>query len=1330
MSQATLGEAPYRNSNLFTNYYLDNRVQSLDQWNVDDEAEVAFERLRSLWKAESDLLGSYGEDELLDVWIDEVLDELGYATLSETTLPDGGGYTDRLLFDSREERAEAARRRQNGETEAMFGSVAAVLEAKQWDASFTERFSEQRSYRDASHQIKHYLEHTPEATEWGILTNGQQWRLYGTKDYATETYYEVNLPEILERGDLEAFKYFYTFFRPTAFADAGGSTFLDTVWNESETAAQELGEDLQDSVFTALRVLAEGFVETNDLDIDPDDDERLAELKEQSLVYLYRLMFVLYAESRHLLDPEDPDKRAEYRENFGLNQLRREVYESVSEGRAFDEFSHFSTSYWSRLDDLFGLIDTGEAELGVPPYNGGLFDADDHAFLANNEVADRYLAEVLYRIGTTEDTDGGDALADYADLDTRHLGSIYEGLLEHKFRIAPEQYAAVAEDGGQVWQPATEVSVTDAVETVEAGELYVVNDDGERNATGAYYTPDYVVTYIVEKTVDPLLAEIDEGLRTDGLEPSDREYFKRYWESVLDLTILDPAMGSGHFLTKATGYLTERVMSVVREQEIQGYDEQSLRREIAKECIYGVDVNGMAVELAKLSMWLETLAADKPLAFLNHHLKRGNSLVGSDIYEVLDEEDNTDGDGTQTTLLDDFDKIRRNTLKHVRELIGELESIDNDELDDIKRMEGKYEEVRNDPHYRRLIEFTNVHTAEQFGLDVPGEAYRTMAGAIDSEDDWTSEVANEDWFASAQIMAKEEQFFHWELEFPEVFVSRDNQSHLSGFDVIIGNPPYAKISNEEAQLADSSVSADLYSQFISKSIDILGDERMLSFITPTSWETGPDYGGTRKKIIQSGHLQRLINLPYDVFEDAYVDTAIFVWEKSSEGYTCEVADLSGTRLSPAIAVENHSLTTFELSDWREVGIVVTDKTWIDMSDRLKRLRTLSDVTNSTRGVLVTEASKESDRASTPICLDSYQRYEQLSPTTNVEYKLLKEIPSNSSIFESNRLLVRRLVSRSDRLLGTYAVEDFVSKKDVYIFKSQMYDERLLLSLVNSRLLSWWHFNVEMSASKDDFRQVTLTGIRELPIPSDGDIQSPIEEFSSLTIPDDILENSGGSAPQISVGEALSQLVKHISQTLEKKQSINISLPDYFGKYRQDRPLTELGFVQPIENISETPITSTENKYNKLNISDMSVERLSEDSVCISLELRYKPEDAGRGEYESLGDYRALEVRDLSAVERNLIETFIPYAANNASRMPNYRNNATTNISPMQRVRDLTFPRVADVEQGLADYREAVARADELEEEIERTDELIDEIVYDLYGLTDEEIEIVEESVGD
>jgi type I restriction-modification system DNA methylase subunit len=899
MSQATLGSTPYQNSSLFSGYYLDERVYDLDGWDCDEEAQQAFEDLQTLWDIERTVVESHNETELLDSWIDEVLDVLGFSTLSEETLPSGGGFTDRLLFESGEDRVDAIERREDGDIEGTFNLASAVLEAKQWNTDFTKRFSEQRSYRDASHQIKYYLEQSSENLQWGVLTDGRKWRLYGTKDYATEIYYEVDLPELLDSGTLEQFKYFYAFFRPEAFHETAGTSFLDTVWNESETAAQELGEDLQDNVFTALRVLGEGFIHQNDLDIDPDDEDARAELKEQSLVLLYRLMFVLYAESRGLIRPDDEAARDEYEEHFSLDQLRAEIHEAIQEGDTYEDYSGYSTKMWSQLQNLFELVDEGNEDLDIPPYNGGLFDDDEHEFIAENEVADRHIAEVIHRLGTTIDEDGDYVLADYADLDTRHLGSIYEGLLEHEFRIADEQYAAVSEDGGQVWKPATEVSVADAVETVEEGELYVVNDDGERKATGAYYTPDYVVSYIVEETVDPLLDDIKAELEADGLEPSEPEYFRRFWQSVKDLEILDPAMGSAHFLTSATGYLTEQVMEVVREQEIQGYDEQHLRREIAKECIYGVDINGMAVELGKLSMWLETLAADQPLAFLDHHLKDGNSLVGSDITEVLS--DDVDDEGGQLTLMQAAARARKNTLEHVMDLMQELLAIDNETLDDIKSMEDLYDEIRDDPLYQRLFEIANVHTAEEFGLDVPEGVYEEMAGAIEDEDEW-AEIRERDWFASAQAVADKEDFFHWELEYPEVFFGEDGEKQKdAGFDAVVGNPPYIRVQNIQKEVKEylknsyhsASGKFDIYLPFLEKSIDMAKPRGYAGMIIPSKFKS-TRYGEKIKDYLaENGALRSYIDFSdYQIFPEVTTYTCIPIFQKSVEFSAFEYAKIT------------------------------------------------------------------------------------------------------------------------------------------------------------------------------------------------------------------------------------------------------------------------------------------------------------------------------------------------------------------------------------------------------------------------------------------------------
>ena len=1345
MSQAMLSQGPYRNSNLFSGYYLDEHVYELDAWDCDAEAREAFEALSDLYETRKDALSSYDEAPLRNHWIDKVLEELGYETLEETPLVDARGSIDRTLYDTEDDQMAAAVMKADGEHTGMYGQSLSILEAKQWDVDFTERFSEQRSYLDASHQIKSYLEHTPESVSWGILTNGKKWRLYGTKDYETETYYEVDLPELLESGSVEVFKYFHVFFRPAAFRESAGTTLLDTVWSESEIAAQELGEDLQDNVFTALRVLGEGFVETNDLEIDPADDERLAELKEQSLVLLYRLIFVLYAESRDLIDPEDPNRRSEYEENFSLGVLRHDIREEVGETpaeSAFErEFSEYSFSMWNRLERLFSLVDTGNDDLGIPPYNGGLFDEERHEFLTEYEVANTYIAEVIYRLSTTE-TDEGFVPADYADLDTRHLGTIYEGLLEHEFAVAPKAQAAVAENGGEVWKSAEEVSVAEAVEAVEKGELYVVNDDGERKATGAYYTPDYVVTYIVEETVGPLLSDIEAELAEMDVEPGTQEYVVAFWDRVTDLKILDPAMGSGHFLTKATGYLADVVMEQVRELETGTlFNEEQVRREISKECIYGVDINGMAVELAKLSMWLETLAADQPLAFLDHHLKAGNSLVGSDITEVLSNGESEDG---QITLTEAFARTRKHALEHVMDRVSELLAIDNETLDDIHSMEEIYEEIRDDPLYGRLFAMATVHTAAQFGLSVPTDATERMARAIEDPAEW-AEIEETDWFRAAQAMGGEEGFFHWELEFPEVFFDRDGERMASaGFDAVVGNPPYgANFTHREQEYLDKSyttrgVEFDSYSFFLEMAIGQSRRFGKLGYIVPTMWTKLENNKSLREYIIQNTDVDQIIECG-KVFKSGgnqpIVDTLIIIATKgrSQTATTVRTIDLDGSvedrleRLGNQnweidYEIESEELARkddFRIDIFRDplqtalIDKIETQSVPLDSVSEIGQGITAYDRRAGQSDEIVENRVYHSDRKEDEtygrwLSGRDISRYELNWSDEWLSYGDWLVFPRDKRLFTEPRLLFREVTGGSDRIIATHTDELYYYGHSIVpaVVESESMSHTLL-SIVNSKLLSYYHWMESPNAQKDVFPKMNPSDVENIPIKSD------------------ISQNDR---------EKLRDNAEKLSELKSSRSAVNLDLLDYFGTYEDGPTLGEMGY-QPPSGLSSSVLTETaaSTDFETLRVTAARVERNGGDVRVLAVPY-VKPTDEAEYEtnsrgYATLEPVPAMEFAGLDDAQAALIEAFVPYAVDEAGGFAGYRDNATATISPFDRLESLTLPVLADVENGIERYVERRERAAELDEQIERTDELIDAIVYELYELTDEEIEIVEEAVG-
>jgi type I restriction-modification system DNA methylase subunit len=1041
-------------------------------------------------------------------------------------------------------------------------------------------------------------------------------------------------------------------------------------------------------------------------------------------------------------------------------------------------------------------------------------------------VADPYITEVIHRLGTTENDDGELVLADYADLDTRHLGTIYEGLLEHEFRIAPEQYAAVSEDGGQVWKPATEVNMADTVESVDEGSLYVVNDDGERKVTGAYYTPDYVVSYIVEETIDPLLDEIRTELEADGLEPSDQAYFGRFYSQLLDLKILDPAMGSAHFLTNATGYLTEQVMEIVREQELQGRNEQELRRTIAKECIYGVDINGMAVELGKLSMWLETLAADKPLAFLDHHIKTGNSLVGSDITEVLSE-DNGDSGG-QLTLTQSFARARQQTLEHVMDLMEDLLAIDNDRLSDIKSMEELYDEIRDDSLYQRLFEIANVHTAGRFGLDVPEGVYEEMAGAIDDGDEW-EEIRSQDWFASAQATADDQSFFHWELEYPEVFFAEDGEKRDdAGFDAVVGNPPWVRSINlkqankqnwrylKQNFEAARSGEYDIYLCFAELGLSLINTKGEFGYIIPNKWFTSEVGENLRRMISGGNYLTEIIDFGSHQLFDGITTYSCLIFLNKENTEEITVSKLEDFEQEGNPEIENGQL-------WQKGTVAsdsISEESWSfnigpvgQLFERLEQLAKLGDHANIFKGV--------GTNADTVYLLENRENglySKELDEIIDLEEEILRPALKGNDIdsyhyerdhrllfpyeidggdvelLTKNRLkeshpqawhyLERVQETLESRESGKYRGDDdwyrfgrpqnmtlLAQEKAVlpdvvnestlafdsegryildtaYGIISDDYSNKYLTSVLNSDLLTNFLHLTGTDLRGGYFRMKTAY-LNPFPIP-DIDFTTPNAECESrisdlkTEYHEYIEKDSSKPLPQSDdiAHDFLATLTDEMTELKEKLHNLNFNLLDHLGNHSEGQSLADIGLIQPPAGAADSILQETTEKYPNLRVGTASVVRESSSTVEVQLTARYKPEElaedvsgpvddreADRWGYTETDPLPALRITDLTETEADLIEAFVPVAVDEAGGFANFRETATKTNSLVDRLHKLTLPAVSDVETGLKSYMQIKERSEELEAKIEQTDELIDEIVYELYGLTDEEIEIVEEAVS-
>ncbi|OPY48943.1 MAG: hypothetical protein A4E49_03314 [Methanosaeta sp. PtaU1.Bin112] len=734
--------------------------------------------------------------------------------------------------------------------------------------------------QNPSYQIDVYLRDT--APKWAILTSGRFWRLYHeSTSYKLDYYYEVDLPALLAAGDLEKFKYFYLFFRREALPrQVDGESFLDRVREGSVAYAQEIGEDLKENVYRAMKILAQGFLAESDAaatesavastatataaatgEVAPGL-QAVARVQENSMRLLYRLLFIFYAESRGLLDVNN-----RYYYELSLQKLKADVAERLDRDEPLLSVRY---SYWESLKNLFSLINDGsesrripKEEFYIPAYNGGLFDPrkDENRFLESSRIGDSFLARAIDLLarsqGSDQDQGQGQRQAqgkkqeqnkgrgqgvlkqkgfvDYSSLEIRHLGSIYEGLLEYRLRLAGQSMVAVREKGKELWLPEGEAGKRKVLDRAAAGEIYLVTDKGERKATGSYYTPDYIVKYIVKNTIEPVV----EKKKQEWLGTS-----RPFADYVLTIKVLDPAMGSGHFLVEATDQLARWLVSAwatarpeeADSKEIAEQDIHWARREVVRNCIYGVDLNPMAVELAKLSLWLTTVASNKPLSFLDHHLRCGNSLIGAE----LDRLTVLPGAAAEPAPLWSFGlKSHTDGLLKKYSLMAALP---DDNLQMVKWKEEQFRQIKEGELSRRLAELANVWLSTYFGNRVKDDDYYELQNHISPEKfpDWAGQREQE-WFLRAQKLAGEKRFFHWELEFPEAF-----QGEERGFDVVVGNPPYSNAwaMTDLDDLARNAIVScceqkemmsghwDLYIPFVALSLRILRQGGYHSFILP------------------------------------------------------------------------------------------------------------------------------------------------------------------------------------------------------------------------------------------------------------------------------------------------------------------------------------------------------------------------------------------------------------------------------------------------------------------------------------------------------------------
>jgi hypothetical protein len=631
---------------------------------------------------------------------------------------------------------------------------------------------------------------------WLLMLRGSQLRLYparpgvgvGQKSQAN-TWFEIDLA-LVDTGRAALLPLVFS----AAALAPGGSTqqFLDG----SAQFAVELGQRLRDRVYEhAVPALAQAVAAKLPTLGRAVDAAGLDLAYRLSLRILFRLLFQAYAEDRGLL----PYRRNARYDRNALNTWAADLTEHPDQ-----PFDSDSTAIWDDLAQVWRVIDSGDSAWNVPAYNGGLFGCDSElhpegALLERLRLGNDTMGPVLAALLVDHTDEGGPGAVDFRSLSVREFGTIYEGLLESGLSITPVPLAAGAvKDKGKTREVYLPAQPGDEV-LVPAGGVYFHSKSGERKATGTYFTPHIVVEHLLERALEPVLA--DHLTRVQALLDAGNEASAA--EAFFDLRVADLAMGSAHFLTAAIDRIEARMRDFLTEHPIPAITNELraleraattalgddaaaaaqieptalLRRQIARRCIYGLDINPMAVELARLAIWITTFVPGLPMSSLDHTLVCGNSLTGvGTLDEALQVLDPTPGSEQISTL----SAAITDELVHAKSLLVDVANTSEATKADVTANAHAAARARAESERAQLL-FDAV-VAARLGLLTPD--HHADADSLISK-------ASQPEIADAVAAVNPA---HFPYLFPEVFL-RENP----GFDCLVGNPPWEEVMVEETK---------------------------------------------------------------------------------------------------------------------------------------------------------------------------------------------------------------------------------------------------------------------------------------------------------------------------------------------------------------------------------------------------------------------------------------------------------------------------------------------------------------------------------------------------
>lgn len=590
-------------------------------------------------------------------------------------------------------------------------------------------------------------------------------------------------------------------------ADAG-LTSLQSLVDESDGHRIAVNRSLQDGVEAALLRLVAALSKRSHR-----GGASLEASLAEALTIVYRILFLLFAEARGLV----PEWHPIYRDSYTIEALR-----PAAEGR------RSAAGLWESLQAIMRLAHRGcrAGTLRVCPFNGRLFAPAGAPLAESVRLEDAVARDVLLAITTRPGRDRRERIA-YSDLGVEQLGAVYETVLD---------YSPAIDAGTPVLRPT-----------------------GRRKRTGTFYTPRSITEYLVRRTLAPLVAN-----RAPG--------------EILRLRIVDPAMGSGAFLVAACRYVAEAYeASLIAEgsasaSDLTASDRAAFRRTVTQRCLYGVDLNPTAVQLARLSLWLCTLAADRPLTFLDHRLRAGNSLIGAAPEDVARQAPGSLRSRATHLPLFASDDLLVPLTAAVR--ARDAVAVEPDDTADIvhrkeRTIEGLAAADSPLASHRAVADAWCAvwFWPEQLQRPAP-RAWPALAAAMRGDEDVPLSLRRT-WTAAVRHACAAEGFFHWHLEFPEVFFDADGAPRPDGgFDAVIGNPPWRMTSRELTRFSrdsgcyalQSGGHANLYQLFAERMLRLAAPQGRVGMLTPAGLLADHGCGALRRELLDRCRVDALVVL--------------------------------------------------------------------------------------------------------------------------------------------------------------------------------------------------------------------------------------------------------------------------------------------------------------------------------------------------------------------------------------------------------------------------------------------------------------------------------------